>query len=64
MTHKLTDAELLNAFADLFDEIEFDDEEVDEILREAGYDPDEVGKEIQRIAEDTLAQVKRKRHST
>lgn len=51
---KLTEYELIDALADLFDEIELEDEEVDEVLRMAGYDPDEVSKRMLRMAEDAL----------
>ena len=40
-----TSAELVRAFANLFDEIEPETpEEIDQVLREAGYDPDAIGK--------------------
>jgi len=38
-----SDQELIDAFAQLFDEVEPETgEEINEMLREAGYDPDEV----------------------
>ena len=51
-----TDAELLAAFADLFDEIEMEsDEDADEVLRAAGYDLDALDKEIRAIVDETVA---------
>lgn len=54
-----TSAEFLRAIANLFDEIEPETpEEIDEVLREAGYDPDEIGKRMKAVAEKTLAETK------
>ena len=51
-----TDAELLAAFADLFDEIEIEsDEEASQVLRAAGYDLDELDKEIRAIVKEAAA---------
>jgi len=48
--------DLVRAFADLFDETEPQTpEDVDTFLREAGYDPDQVGARIQTLAEHALA---------
>jgi hypothetical protein len=48
--------ELFRAFTDLFNETEPEDpEEVNALLREAGYDPDEVAARMQAIAEQALA---------
>ena len=48
--------ELLDALADLFDAVEPSaPEEVDEVLREAGHDPDEVAMKMKAIAERALA---------
>lgn len=46
--------ELIFALAELFDEIEMTPEEVRESLREAGYDPDEVGKAIAAVAQKAM----------
>lgn len=51
-----TDAELLAAFAELFDEIEMEsDEDADEVLRAAGYDLDALDREIRAIVDETVA---------
>jgi len=51
-----TGEDLVRAFADLFDEIEPETpEEIDAVLREAGYDPDEVGTRMKAVAERALA---------
>lgn len=54
-----TDQDLINALADLFDEVNknatFSEEEVDITLREAGYDPEQVVKNMQTIADQALA---------
>lgn len=51
-----TDAELLAAFADLFDEIEMEsDEDTDEVLRAAGYDLAALDSEIRAIVDETVA---------
>ena len=50
-----TDKEIVEAFAALFDEIDFDSEEVNEILHEAGYDPNEVGNHLKQVVERTWA---------
>ena len=48
--------ELTRVLADLFDEVGPDTpEEVDAVLVEAGYDPDEVGRQMQAIAEQAMA---------
>jgi len=50
-----TGEDLVRAFADLFDEIEPETpEEIDAVLREAGYDPDEVGARMEAVAERAL----------
>jgi len=50
-----TSEDLVRAFADLFDEIEPETpEEIDAVLREAGYDPDEVGARMKAVAERAL----------
>lgn len=50
------DEDLVRVFADLFDEIEPQTpEDVDTVLREAGYDPDKIGARIQTLAEQALA---------
>ncbi len=47
----LTSEELVKVLANLFDEIEPEtSEEIDEILRENGYDPDEVGAKMNQLA--------------
>ena len=49
--------ELLDALADLFDEVEpSTPEEVDKVLREAGHDPDKVATKMKAMAERALAQ--------
>ena len=51
-----TSEDLVRAFADLFDEVEPDTpEEIDAVLREAGYDPDEIGVRMKAAAEKALA---------
>jgi hypothetical protein len=51
-----TSEELIRAFADLFDEIEPETPaEIDAMLREAGYDPDEIGAQMKAVAEQALA---------
>ena len=51
-----TGDDLVRAFADLFDEVEPEtSEEIDTVLREAGYDPDEVAVQIRSAAEQALA---------
>ena len=48
--------ELTRVLADLFDEVGPDTpEEVDAVLVEAGYDPDEVGRQMQTFAEQAMA---------
>lgn len=48
---------LVRAFADLFDEVEPDTpEEIDAVLREAGYDPDEIGVRMKAAAEKALTE--------
>lgn len=48
---------LLNALDDLFSELLMKDiDEVDAILREAGYDPDEVGTSLEAAAKHAIAQ--------
>ncbi len=47
----LTKEELIKVLANIFDEIEFESsEEIDEFLRESGYDPDEVGSKMSNLA--------------
>jgi hypothetical protein len=54
-----TNQDLVNVLADLFDEInentDFSEQELDEILHEAGYDPSEVAIKAQTVIEDALA---------
>lgn len=48
--HVETSEDLVRALDQLFDQVLMDvPEEVDEILREAGYDPDELGKEMAKF---------------
>jgi hypothetical protein len=53
-----TSADLVRAFADLFDAIELESpEEIDEVLHEAGYDPDVLGERMRtaaQLASETL----------
>ena len=50
-----TSEDLVRAFADLFDEIEPETpEEIDAVLCEAGYDPDEIGARMKAVAERAL----------
>lgn len=50
-----TDEELLQAFLDLFDEVVPDSpEDVDDFLRESGYDPEKVGARMQVVAKKAL----------
>jgi 2-hydroxychromene-2-carboxylate isomerase len=51
----ITNKELVHNLAKMFDEIELTPAEVDEALREAGYDPDEIGAKMKAIADDALA---------
>lgn len=50
--------ELIHKLAEAFDSIELTPDEVDASLREAGYDPDEVGAKMKAIADKTLIRVK------
>lgn len=55
----MTSAEFVRAIANLFDEIEPETpEEIDEVLREAGYNPDAIGKKMKAAAEKALAETK------
>lgn len=48
---------LVRAFADLFDEVEpATPEEIDAVLREAGYDPDEIGVRMKAATEKALTE--------
>lgn len=50
-----TDEELVRSFLNLFDEVVPDSpEDVDEFLRESGYDPDDIGARIQAVAKKAL----------
>lgn len=52
----ITNRELLARMAELFSEIDYDTPgEIDEILREAGLDPSEVGARMKDVAEKALA---------
>ncbi len=52
-----TSAELVRAFADLFDEVVPETaEEIDAELRAAGYNPEEIGASMQIAAQQALAQ--------
>ena len=56
-----TRKEFVEAFFELFGELESESpEEIDSILREAGYDPDEVGARMQRVAEEALEKAAKK----
>jgi hypothetical protein len=49
----------IDALADLFDEIELETpEEIDTVLREAGYEPDEVGRRMAAAAQKALNKTK------
>ena len=51
-----TDQDLIQVFADLFDAVEPETpEEIDAVLVEGGYDPNEVGSRMQAFAEQALA---------
>lgn len=51
-----TDAELMRAINKLFDEIEPESpEEIDAILQEAGYDPQQVAARMKAVADSVLA---------
>jgi hypothetical protein len=51
-----TSEELVRAFADLFDEVDPDaPEDVDEMLRVTGHDPDEVAAKMKATAEQAFA---------
>lgn len=51
----MTDVELLRRIVELFNHIELTEEERDEVLRENGYDPDELGKKFAEFARDATA---------
>jgi hypothetical protein len=52
----MTSEDLVRVFADLFDEVEPETpEEVDDVLREAGHDPDVVAARMRAVAEQALA---------
>ena len=51
----ITSEELIYNIARMFDEIELTSDEVDAELREAGYDPDEVGARMRAISDAALA---------
>lgn len=44
---------------DLFNETELTLDEIDEVLRKAGYDPDAIGRQIAAAAKQALKRVKR-----
>jgi len=49
--------DLIRAFGKLFDEVGPETpEEIDEELREAGYDPDEVGRRFKELAAERFRQ--------
>ena len=49
--------ELVSAFADLFNEVEPEtSEEIDAVLHEAGYDPDEVASRMRAVAQQAIAE--------
>lgn len=48
--------ELVRKLADVFDEVELTSAEVDEALREAGYDPDKVSATMRAIANRAMAE--------
>jgi hypothetical protein len=51
-----TDAELMRAINKLFDEVEPESpEEIDAILQETGYDPQQVAARMKAVADDALA---------
>lgn len=54
---RLTDEELVQALVELFDDIPPPEtpEEVDAILREEGYDPDEIAAYFRNVADKALA---------
>jgi len=50
-----TDKDLIHAITDSFNEVEPDSpEEINAILREAGYDPDQVARQMKAVAERAL----------
>lgn len=50
-----TDEELVNAFTDLFNEVEPEtDDEIDAVLRQAGYDPEAVAVRIRQAADRAI----------
>ena len=52
-----TSEELVSAFADLFDAVEFETpEEIDAVLLEAGYDPNEIAARMRAVAVQTIAE--------
>jgi hypothetical protein len=52
-----TEKDLIRAFADLFDQVKTTTpEEIDETLRSAGYDPDEVAGRFAAVAKQALEQ--------
>jgi hypothetical protein len=53
--NKPTAREILDALVDIWDDMGPDTpEEVDEYLREAGYDPDELGRKLERVARGAM----------
>ena len=50
-----TDEELVNAFTDLFNEVEPETEdEIDAVLRQAGYDPEAVAVRMRQVADRAI----------
>lgn len=50
-----TSEDLVRTLADLFDEVELESpEEIDTMLRDAGYDPEEIGARMKTAAEQAL----------
>lgn len=47
------------AKTDLFNEIELTADEVDEVLRKAGYDPDAIGRRMATAAKQALEKVRK-----
>jgi hypothetical protein len=53
--NKPTAREILDALVNIWDGMEPDaPEEIDEFLREAGYDPDELGRKLERVAREAM----------
>ena len=54
--YPMTDKEFINFMVELFNEVDLESQEIDEALREFGYDPDKVAKRMRDAATQALAE--------